>query len=166
MYDPCYQFHYHQQQSKQQQLVWTDTSANLCKGLGWVDINIYTCKTPQSHFNKNYAVDLRCKKHGSDLMSVLSLHCAVLYNKESWRHWAREASLKPKAWSSVVFTWMSDYYRLGFAPTPRYLQNQILWWLYASLLGQTYKLRTPSVHTHAKRSHTHIRDHTVHIRLQ
>ena len=82
-------------------------------------INIHICKNAQSHLTKNYAVDLQCKKQGSDLMSVLSLHCAVLCNKDSWRHRARAASLKPNvkhnwAWSS--HRWVTIIARLCTHP--------------------------------------------------
>ena len=167
MYDP-YHFHHHQQQSNQQQLVWTDTSANLCKGLGRVDINIHTYLQKhfaQSHLSRNYAVDLHHQKHGSDFMSVLSLHCAVLCNKESWRHRVRAASLKLSMIERGLHMdgWLL-HVRLCTHPKISPESNPMM--IYGSLLSETYKLRSPSVDTHAKRSHTHIRNHTVYIRVQ
>ena len=130
----------------------------------------------QSHFNKNYVVDLHAlsktwlhteykKTHQKQTWlwlnneCVLSFYCWVLH-KESWWHRARAASWKPKAWSSMVTTWICDHHVLCFVPTLRSLWSQILCRLYGRLVN-----RGPLCLYTCKRSHIYIKDHIVHVRV-
>ena len=68
---------------------------------------------------------------------------------------------------------MVDCYVLGFVTALRFLQSQILYRLlesYKSPLDETVIVNRgpPCVHTctHAKRSHTHVKDLVVHISIQ
>ena len=54
---------------------------------------------------------------------------------------------------------------LGFEPAPRFLWSQILCRLYKSPLDETIN-RGPPLNAHAKRSHTHVKDPVVHIRVR
>ena len=74
-------------------------------------------------------------------------------------------SQKPKLSTiNVVTKWMGDHCVLGFAPTMRFPQGQIIsrlsfWWDYKL---SVYK----HVYTHAKRSHTHGNESVVHVKVQ
>ena len=62
----------------------------------------------------------------------------------------------------MVTKWMGDRYVLGFAPALRFLRSQIMYRLCKSPSDETINrgIRLK------KRSHTHVKDHVVYVRVR
>ena len=107
--------------------------------------------------------------------TINSLQCITGISTTQWRR-ARVLTLVSlvmtveQARPSVVAKQMGDHYVLGFAPALRFLQSQILCWLYNSASDETINWGPACVYTRMQKYHinsdnTHVKEPVVHVRV-